>query len=157
MRSRVLGFLQTRPWLFGVDPQGALTITRLAREGLIYKRDVITYLYHAFVDNAPHVTLMEIQDRVLQPPGMQQVMMVRTAVSCFCMLSTPFVCSSSMPKSMPIHKVWAVWMKQEQVFCIVAALHMSNPLTSCEVVIVSMHHLVHAATVTGHTAYQYVW
>lgn len=86
MRDTVLSFLQTRPWLFGVDPHGGISVTRLAREGLIYKRDVITYLYNAFIDNAPHVALAEINDRVPQPPGMQQVMMVSTTfftVLCF--------------------------------------------------------------------------
>lgn len=78
MRERVLNFLQTRPWLFGVSPHGVISVTRLAREGLIYKRDVITYLYNAFIDNAPHVTLAEISEHVAQPPGMQQVMMVST-------------------------------------------------------------------------------
>lgn len=81
MRERVLNFLQSRPWLFKVNPHGGISVTRLAREGLIYKRDVITYLYNAFVDNASHVSLAEVGDRVAQPPGMQQVMMVSTLFS----------------------------------------------------------------------------
>ena len=76
MRERVLSFLQTRPWLFGVNPHGGIRVTKLAREGLIYKRDVITYLYTAFTDNASHVTLAEINECVAQPPGMRQVIMV---------------------------------------------------------------------------------
>ena len=83
MRDRVLSFLQTRPWLFGVDPHGPISVTRLAREGLIYKRDVITYLYNAFTDSAPHVALAEINECVPQPPSMQQVMMVSTSYLAF--------------------------------------------------------------------------
>lgn len=90
MSDRVLNFLQTRPWLFGVSPHdGGLTVTRLAREGLIYKRDVITYLYNGFIDGTSPVTLAEINDRVPQPPGMHQVMMVSTLtvlLLCFAVL-----------------------------------------------------------------------
>ena len=81
----MLSFLQTRPWLFGVNPHGGISVTRLAREGLIYKRDVITYLYNAFIDTTSPVTLAEINDRVAQPPGMHQVMMVSILV-------TPVLC-----------------------------------------------------------------
>ena len=81
----MLNFLQTRPWLFGVNPHGGISVTRLAREGLIYKRDVITYLYNAFLDNAPHVTLADINKHVAQPPGMRQVILV--SPPCLCHLS----------------------------------------------------------------------
>ena len=78
MRERVLNFLQTRPWLFGVNPHGGISVTKLAREGLIYKRDVITYLYTAFIDNASHVSPAEINECVVQPPGIRQVIMVNS-------------------------------------------------------------------------------
>ena len=77
MRDRVLALLQSRPWLFNVDPRGGITVTRLAREGLVYKRDIITYLYNALTDGVTSVSASELAENVLQPEGIKQFMMVR--------------------------------------------------------------------------------
>ncbi|DBA83649.1 hypothetical protein WJX77_008334 [Trebouxia sp. C0004] len=76
MRGRVLDLLQSRPWLFTVTPHGEISVTRLAREGLVYKRDVITYVYTAHTqDGVPLVTVAELAERVQQPPGITQFML----------------------------------------------------------------------------------
>ena len=76
MREQVLGLLHNRPWLFGVSPHGSISVTGLAREGLVYKRDVITHLYNAFTDGTPSVLVAELDEQVAQPPGIRQVIMV---------------------------------------------------------------------------------
>ena len=76
MRSRVLELLQSRPWLFTVTPHGEISVTRLAREGLVYKRDVITYMYTALQDGASFVTVTELAELVQQPPGITEFMLV---------------------------------------------------------------------------------
>lgn len=76
MRSRVLELLQSRPWLFTVTPHGEISVTRLAREGLVYKRDVITHMYTALQDGVPLVTVAELAERVQQPPGITEFMLV---------------------------------------------------------------------------------
>ncbi len=81
MRERVLALLRSRPWLFNLTPHGGISVTRLAREGLVYKRDVITYLYNALTDGVPSVAVAELADNVLQPPGIRQVMLVGLCIS----------------------------------------------------------------------------
>ncbi len=72
----MLELLQSRPWLFTVTTHGEISVTRLAREGLVYKRDVITYMYTALQDGVPLVTVAELAERVQQPPGITQFMLV---------------------------------------------------------------------------------
>ena len=76
MAGRVLALLQSRPWLFTVAPHGGITVTRRAREGLVYKRDVITYLYNALQDGVTSVTVEELGEHVQQPHGITDVILV---------------------------------------------------------------------------------
>lgn len=82
MADPVLALLQSRPWLFTVAPHGGIAVTRRAREGLVYKRDVITYLYNALQDGVTSVTVAELGERVQQPHGITDVVLVSTLWSC---------------------------------------------------------------------------
>ena len=83
MRGRVLELLQSRPWLFTVTTHGEISVTRLAREGLVYKRDVITYMYTALQDGVALVTVEELAERVQQPPGITQFTLVGCTRPCY--------------------------------------------------------------------------
>ena len=80
MREQILGLLHSRPWLFVVSPHGPISVTGLAREGLVYKRDVITHLYNALTEGSPSVLVAELDDQVAQPPGIRQLIMVSPTI-----------------------------------------------------------------------------
>lgn len=80
--EKVFALLHGRPWLFHVSMHGVISVTRLAREGLVYKRDVITYLFNALTDGMASVSVAELGENVSQPAGITQVMMVSFATCC---------------------------------------------------------------------------